>query len=551
MDSREVDLVDTSKLTIARSSDGEASSAKASNKQVVRPLKQSDEIKVEHVVGLKSVEHYNDDDDEEEKVEDSDDDDDNDDRKEKKKKKKKNNSVELARDIFLVVKSKAKHEKEFSLSSVLRTRGGSAETPKPVNLDVSVLEELKMLGKITAEDFRHLKNQISTSRYLSEDHQLKVGSVVIVDQSTTSTTLASKYLKKELDIDTKLKTIHEDLKQMNASMTRMETSMDIMDYDDSNNRWCWQRWWGPSSLLAQKTREMKQQKNEVDGDEGKKKRGGGQSKSISCFCWGGDDHAQLGEYEDESLRSQNLSMADVKEVRPKLSSLDRPLAMLVRQIVCSAYQTVILLHEGIVLTTAKISALEQAALSKKLSSDDDLLGGSSKSKRISHFLQIPFPKGMMPVQFIAAGGDHFLALTDDSSNNLYSWGNNTYGQLGLGHTIDKKNPCPVMFPLEYSHAKITFASCGTNFSFCVTSTNRIFSWGANDKGQLAQWKTAGGRHSGNVTSPMHCQAWDTYRENNLPYVHGEYFFSMFSLSLSLSLSLFHSFSHFLNITNIT
>ena len=45
-------------------------------------------------------------------------------------------------------------------------------------------------------------------------------------------------------------------------------------------------------------------------------------------------------------------------VKPMLSTLDRPLAMLVRQIVCSRYQTVILLHEGIVLTTVKIDHMK-------------------------------------------------------------------------------------------------------------------------------------------------------------------------------------------------
>ena len=59
---------------------------------------------------------------------------------------------------------------------------------------------------------------------------------------------------KDKDIDSKLQTIHEDLKRMNASMTRMETSLDIIEDNDSNDRWCWQRWWRPSSLLDQKSR---------------------------------------------------------------------------------------------------------------------------------------------------------------------------------------------------------------------------------------------------------------------------------------------------------
>ena len=290
----------------------------------------------------------------------------------------------------------------------------------------------------------HLKNQIAASTYISVDSQLHVGSVVSVDRSSSRTTMITNTSTKEKDIDSKLQTIHEDLKRMNASMTRMETSLDIIEDNDSNNRWCWQRWWSPSSLLDQKSRMGIEQ----DDENKKKKEDRSKKSAISCFCWGGDDHSQLGNYEDSSKQTQDFSKAGVNTVKPMLSTLDRPLAMLVRQIVCSRYQTVILLHEGIVLTTVKIDHMEKAAFLKKSDSNEDD-DDESKKAAGAEFVQIPFPKGMMPVQFIAAGEDHFLALTDDVSNNLYSWGSNAYGQLGLGHTMDQKNPSPVIFPDMY------------------------------------------------------------------------------------------------------
>ena len=290
----------------------------------------------------------------------------------------------------------------------------------------------------------HLKNQIAASTYISVDSQLHVGSVVSVDRSSSRTTMITNTSTKEKDIDSKLQTIHEDLKKMNASMTRMETSLDIIEDNDSNDRWCWQRWWRPSSLLDQKSRMGIDQ----DDENKKKKEDRSKKSAISCFCWGGDDHSQLGNYEDSSKQTQDFSKAGVNTVKPMLSTLDRPLAMLVRQIVCSRYQTVILLHEGIVLTTVKIDHMEKAAFLKKSDSNEDD-DDESKKAAGAEFVQIPFPKGMMPVQFIAAGEDHFLALTDDVSNNLYSWGSNAYGQLGLGHTMDQKNPSPVIFPDMY------------------------------------------------------------------------------------------------------
>jgi DNA repair exonuclease SbcCD ATPase subunit len=48
----------------------------------------------------------------------------------------------------------------------------------------------------------------------------------------------------------------------------------------------------------------------------------------------------------------------------------------------------------------------------------------------------------------------------------------------------------------------------------VTATNKVYSWGANDKGQLAQWD----KKSSMKISPQVCSAWETYREENLPYI---------------------------------
>ena len=510
--SRETEVVDTSEVTMSRSSQGNAS--KGVNLKVVRPVRPNSKITTSSIVGLKSLEGYDNDD--------SDDDYADDDRNEEKtdsdkdtskKRKMKKNMGQLARERYLIVKT------NDELSTVLHISNGAMEAPKALKLDVNIIKELMDRKMITPEDYRHVKNQITTSTYLSVDNQLHVGSVVVVDRSSSRSSMITNTSSKEKDIDSKLKTIHEDLKKMNASMTRMETSLDIIEDNDSHNRWCWQRWWHPSSLLDQKSRMEMEQEDEKY--EKKKREERSEQSSLSCFCWGADDHSQLGNYEDSSTQTQDFNKAGVNKLKPMLSTLDRPLAMLVRQIVCSRYQTVILLHEGIVLTTVKINPMDKSAFYNKDNTDsnDDNDNDKSKKRKARHyaeFVQIPFPKGMMPVQFIAAGEDHFLALTDDVSDNLYSWGSNTYGQLGLGHKVDKKNPSPVVFPEMHYRAKITFASCGTNFSFCVTSTNQVFSWGANDKGQLAQWKKST-RQASMVLAPQLCSAWETYREKNLPY----------------------------------
>ena len=138
--SRETEVVDTSEVTMSRSSQGEAS--KGVNKYVVRPMRQKDKITTSTIVGLQSLEGYDDDDknrqdekneDEEEKLsEEKVDSSDEDMSKKKKKKKSGKNTDQLAREKYLVVK------RNDELSCVLRISNGVMEAPKPIKLDVNV-----------------------------------------------------------------------------------------------------------------------------------------------------------------------------------------------------------------------------------------------------------------------------------------------------------------------------------------------------------------------------------------------------------------------------
>jgi alpha-tubulin suppressor-like RCC1 family protein len=66
-------------------------------------------------------------------------------------------------------------------------------------------------------------------------------------------------------------------------------------------------------------------------------------------------------------------------------------------------------------------------------------------------------------------------------NGVFSWGGNTYGQLGLGHRTEQSSPQRILF---FQHPKdIISLCCGVNFSICVCK-NGIFSWGWNLYGQL-------------------------------------------------------------------
>jgi uncharacterized repeat protein (TIGR02543 family) len=84
---------------------------------------------------------------------------------------------------------------------------------------------------------------------------------------------------------------------------------------------------------------------------------------------------------------------------------------------------------------------------------------------------------------ISLGGYHSSALT--STGRIFTWGNNDYGQLGDGTTIDKTTPTDItsLFSLGVGE-KITSIYMGYYHSSALTSTGRLFTWGRNFYGEL-------------------------------------------------------------------
>lgn len=78
--------------------------------------------------------------------------------------------------------------------------------------------------------------------------------------------------------------------------------------------------------------------------------------------------------------------------------------------------------------------------------------------------------------FVAAGRDHVLAIR--SNGSLWSWGNNSNGQLGL-NDYDKRSS-----PTQISSSGWSFISAGDYHSFAIKTDGSLWSWGNNGFGQL-------------------------------------------------------------------
>ncbi|KAM7295512.1 uncharacterized protein ISCGN_025012 [Ixodes scapularis] len=78
---------------------------------------------------------------------------------------------------------------------------------------------------------------------------------------------------------------------------------------------------------------------------------------------------------------------------------------------------------------------------------------------------------------IACGSNHAAIVTKEGQ--VYTWGRNTEGQLGLGHRKDQKSP-----QLVASLGKVVQVCCGRDFTVALDAQGKVWAWGQNDAGQL-------------------------------------------------------------------
>lgn len=89
---------------------------------------------------------------------------------------------------------------------------------------------------------------------------------------------------------------------------------------------------------------------------------------------------------------------------------------------------------------------------------------------------VPVKMGTKSWSAIDAGRDHALAI--DDSDELYVWGNNSYGQLGLGDNNSRNTPTQLP---NKTWKKI---SAGEFYSLAIDNQDKAYGWGNNAYGQL-------------------------------------------------------------------
>merc|ERR1712100_258772 len=95
---------------------------------------------------------------------------------------------------------------------------------------------------------------------------------------------------------------------------------------------------------------------------------------------------------------------------------------------------------------------------------------------------------------ISAGYDHSVCL--DNDGNVFTFGKNKYGQLGIGNNEESYNSPQLISSLK----DVEFIECGAFHVFCKILNNEIYCWGSNYYGQL------GLGNNDNQNTPILCSS---------------------------------------------
>jgi len=111
--------------------------------------------------------------------------------------------------------------------------------------------------------------------------------------------------------------------------------------------------------------------------------------------------------------------------------------------------------------------------------------------------------GLSDIADIAAGYSYTVALTNDG--NVYAWGSNRNGQLGIGNTIAQNAPVQIA-----NLSGVTQIAAGGDHTVALTENGYIYTWGSNAYGQLGL-----GLFGGAYTTPQRMGNFNVYDEGSI------------------------------------
>uniref|UniRef100_A0A8D8RL73 E3 ubiquitin-protein ligase HERC2 n=3 Tax=Cacopsylla melanoneura TaxID=428564 RepID=A0A8D8RL73_9HEMI len=132
------------------------------------------------------------------------------------------------------------------------------------------------------------------------------------------------------------------------------------------------------------------------------------------------------------------------------------------QITCGINMTFYVNYQGVVFADGN-----------DYSRSEGLLGVGQTHQNSGELLQVTTLSNYV-VKKVAINSYGLFAIAMTYDGQIFSWGHNTYGQLGLGHRMHMKVPQPL---LSLSCSFICDVSCGVTHAAAVTTLGELYIWG--------------------------------------------------------------------------
>ncbi len=193
--------------------------------------------------------------------------------------------------------------------------------------------------------------------------------------------------------------------------------------------------------------------------------------SQAAVAWGGNVNGQLG----DGTNTNRSAPVQVRDPGDPTGFLQNAAA-----ISCYGFHSVALRTDGTVWTWG-------------LNNYGQLGDGTSTDRNTPVQVIDPTdPTGFLQnVVSVATGGYHTLVVKADGT--VWAWGNNNFGQLGNGTTVNSRVPVRVLDSADPSGflQNVSGVAGGDAQTVAVKTDGTVWTWGANSYGQLGDGTTTG------------------------------------------------------------
>lgn len=194
-------------------------------------------------------------------------------------------------------------------------------------------------------------------------------------------------------------------------------------------------------------------------------RGDG-ARVVELYTWGRTSNYQLG----FGTHQQEVTV-------PRCVQL--PGQVKIRSLVCGQFHTLAITSCGSLFAWGFNSSTGRLGV--------ESAGGDSPKVVVEPALLPEFGPGKQQVVKASAGLNHSLAVTKDGK--VFAWGSNTNGQLGLhgvptGEVTAAVSKRPQWLKGALKDNEVADIAAGAAHSLCVTADGNVFVWGSNSNGAL-------------------------------------------------------------------